>query len=111
MSINSLGQAIYENAVRHGFYKDRMNITSRKDPIWLSNRLMLIVSELSEGLEGVRDGNFSSEPASKGLGEELADACIRIFDLAYSINIDLDKAIADKHNFNLMRPYKHNRQF
>jgi NTP pyrophosphatase (non-canonical NTP hydrolase) len=95
--INQLAQQIYNNAVDKGFYK---NITNLEDPIWISNRLMLIVSELSEGLEGVRHNNLSVVPASGGLGEELADACIRIFDLAFSLNINCEKAITDNMVYN-----------
>jgi NTP pyrophosphatase (non-canonical NTP hydrolase) len=104
--INKLAQEINANAINKGFYDGQPN---HFDPVWISNRLMLIVSELAEGLEGVRNGNLSSEPKSGGLGEELADACIRIFDLAYSMKIDMEKAIQDKHEFNLSRPYKHGR--
>lgn len=104
--INELAKQINENATEKGFYD---GITDKANPIWISNRLMLIVSELAEGLEGVRNGNLSSVPKSGGLGEELADACIRIFDLAYSLGIDLEQAIITKHSFNLSRPHKHGR--
>lgn len=102
--INQLSKEIHTNAVHKGFYDNGLNY---RDPIWLSNRLMLIVSELAEGLEGVRTGNFSIEPKSGGLGEELADACIRIFDLAHSLDIDLEEAITKKHEYNKSRPYRH----
>lgn len=111
--INDLGKKIFENAKQKGFYDEMQLVFGNEgysNPIWLSNRLMLITSELSEGLEGVRDGNLSSEPKSGGLGEELADACIRIFDLAYSLNIDLEQAIIQKHNYNTLRPRKHGRK-
>lgn len=102
--INELAKQIYTNAQTKGFYE---GVRSMDDPIWISNRLMLIVSELAEGLEGVRVGNLSSAPKSGGLGEELADACIRIFDLAYSLNIDLEAAITNKMTFNAQRAYRH----
>ncbi len=102
--INELAKRINENAVEKGFYD---GITDNADPVWISNRLMLIVSELSEGLEGVRQGNLSSAPKSGGLGEELADACIRIFDLAHSLGIDLEAAIKEKMLYNSNRAFKH----
>lgn len=39
--------------------------------------------------------------------EELADICIRVFDLCGSMNIDLEKAIKEKMEYNKSRTYKH----
>ena len=41
------------------------------------------------------------------LPEELADAVIRIFDLAGFLCIDLEKYIDQKHEYNRGRPYRH----
>jgi NTP pyrophosphatase (non-canonical NTP hydrolase) len=102
--INNLAKEIYVNAINHGFYD---GIDDNKNPTWIAARLMLIVSELAEGLEGIRNGNLSCEPKSGGLGEELADACIRIFDMSESLDIDLEKAILDKMAYNKTRSFKH----
>jgi NTP pyrophosphatase (non-canonical NTP hydrolase) len=110
-TIYKYGQEIYTNAVAKGFYEPCETLPKQNfDPMWIACRLMLITSELSEALEAVRDENFSAVPKSGGFAEELADACIRIFDLAYSLDIDLEQAIKDKHNFNLTRPAKHGRK-
>lgn len=104
--INHMGKAINENARNKGFYPEGQN---HSDPVWISNRLMLITSELAEALEAIRQDppNMSSQPKTGGFGEELADACIRIFDLATSLDIDLEAAILAKMEFNLTRPQKH----
>lgn len=121
LTISQAGQWAYANAISKGFYKDfdrlldLVSVFGTHDDvkflrqIWLSHRLMLIVSELAEGLEAIRDSNMSSVPKSGGLGEELADAGIRLVDLCQHINIELEKAMKDKMVFNESRPYKHGR--
>lgn len=47
----------------------------------------------------------------EGFMVELADAAIRIADLAYLVKGDLEAAIAEKHEYNRTRPYKHGKKF
>ncbi len=75
--------------------------TSRNNML---SKLMLVVSELSEAAECVRDNNFEEDFA-----EELADAVIRIFDICGTLNIDLEHAITIKMIKNELRPIKHGR--
>jgi len=115
MTLNDLGAEIYQNAVDKGFYEQIHTILAKLNPeevtfvknLWMSNRLMLITSELAEGLEGIRAGNLSAEPKSGGLGEELADAAIRLFDMFIDCGINPDEAIRAKMNFNKNRLKKH----
>lgn len=117
MSLNELGKEIHQNAKEKGFYEDIEHVMSllRDEPkargfvykLWLSNRLMLIVSECAEALEAIRDGNFSHVPKSGGFYEELADATIRIADLVASERADLDGAIRLKMGFNSTREKRH----
>jgi hypothetical protein len=46
-----------------------------------------------------------------GFPAELADAIIRIGDLAHSMEIDLGRAVVVKANYNLGRPHKHGKAF
>jgi NTP pyrophosphatase (non-canonical NTP hydrolase) len=66
--------------------------------------LMLITSELSEGLEGHRK-NLSDDklPHRKMLEVELADAVIRIFDTAEGLGLDLGGAFVEKMQYNAQR--------
>ena len=75
--------------------------------------LMLIVSELGECLEGLRSGNSPSDkiPNFSSAEEELADAIIRILDMAEARNWDIESAIKAKLEYNKNRPYKHNKKF
>ena len=72
--------------------------------------LCLIHSEISEALEGLRNHLIENEDG--WLGEELADAVIRIFDLCEHEEIDIIKEIEKKHNKNKNRSYRHgNKKF
>jgi len=67
-------------------------------------RLMLIVSELSEAMEGHRKSIMDDKLPHRKMSEvELADAAIRIFDLAGAMGYDLGGAIAEKIAFNAQR--------
>jgi NTP pyrophosphatase (non-canonical NTP hydrolase) len=77
----------------------------RKNPYTFSNKLMLCVSELSEAMEGDRKGLMDDKLPHRSMREvELADAVIRIFDLAGAYGMDLGGAIAEKMSFNADRP-------
>lgn len=67
--------------------------------------LMLIVSEISEGMEGHRKNKMDDKlPHRPMLEVELADAVIRIGDLAGKLGLDVGGAIAEKMAFNAIRP-------
>lgn len=87
------------------------NVTWWKDPVTgqLLNRnvgemLCLIHSEISEALEGHRKGLCDDKlPHRKMIEVELADAIIRIFDLAAGLDLDLGGAFVEKMAFNATR--------
>ena len=66
--------------------------------------LMLIVSEISEAMEGERKSLMDDKLPHRKMAEvELADALIRIFDYAGAFGYDLDGAVAEKQAFNARR--------
>jgi NTP pyrophosphatase (non-canonical NTP hydrolase) len=66
--------------------------------------LMLIVSEVSEAMEGERKNLMDDKLPHRKMAEvELADALIRIFDYAGAYGYDLDAAVAEKRAFNAHR--------
>ncbi len=82
--------------------------------IWgnVPEKLMLVVTELSEAMEAYRkleltNLGIDTRKVLSNFNEELADATIRIFDLCGSLDIDLEKEIAKKMKINEVRPFKH----
>jgi NTP pyrophosphatase (non-canonical NTP hydrolase) len=66
--------------------------------------LCLVHSEISEAMEGDRKNLMDDKlPHRKMLEVELADALIRIFDIAGAKGLDLGGAIAEKRDFNKVR--------
>jgi NTP pyrophosphatase (non-canonical NTP hydrolase) len=91
--INQLCKKAFETAKSKGWHEQ---------PREMGTILCLIHGEVSEAMEADRRGEGRDR-----VTEELADVCIRIFDLCGSMNLDLEKAIKEKMEFNKSRPYKH----
>ena len=71
----------------------------------VAQKLMLIVSEVSEAMEGHRkDLPDDKLPHRPMIEVELADAVIRIADLAGALGLDLGGAISEKLAYNAQRP-------
>lgn len=71
----------------------------------VGQKIALIHSEVSEGMEGHRKDKMDDKlPERKMIEVELADAVIRICDLAGALDVDLGGAIAAKLAFNAVRP-------
>lgn len=71
----------------------------------VAQKLCLIHSEVSEAMEGHRKGLQDDKLPHRSMIEvELADAVIRIADLAGALGLDLGGAIAEKLAFNATRP-------
>lgn len=72
--------------------------------LWIGTKLALVHSEVSEGLEGHRKGLMDDHlPHRPMLEVELADAVIRIMDLAGGLGMDIGGAIAEKLQYNSKR--------
>lgn len=66
--------------------------------------LMLVVSEIAEAMEGHRKDLMDDKiPKRKMIEVELADAIIRIFDIAAGLNLDLGGAFVEKMSYNAHR--------
>ena len=68
-------------------------------------KLLLIISEVTEAMEGHRKDLMDDKLPHRPMIEcELADAVIRIGDLAGALQLDVGGAIAEKMEFNKTRP-------
>jgi len=97
---------IHDYAIEKGWWRTTF-VTSSV----VITKLALIHSEISEALEELRNDKialyYSENKKPEGFEVELADAVIRIFDLAAAMSIDLERIIEIKHEYNKTRPYKH----
>jgi NTP pyrophosphatase (non-canonical NTP hydrolase) len=94
-SVNKLTDFCYNQAKNAGWHDS---------PRETGTCLMLIVSEIAEAMEGDRKDLMDDHlPHRKMLEVELADAAIRIFDLAGREGLDLGGAIDEKLTYNRNR--------
>jgi len=127
MDILETQKAVHLTAQQHGWW-------DTADDCNVPTKLALIHSEVSEALEDFRSGKLGlvflyrdpadgklkrltpaeaveaeTEESKKpvGFGIELADAMIRIMDLAEWMDIDLDHFIRVKMTYNETRPMRH----
>lgn len=82
--------------------------TGERQPVvygmMVPTKLMLIVSELSEAMEGHRKGLMDDKLTHRPAFEvEMADALIRLLDLAGATGIDLGGAYVEKMLYNKKR--------
>lgn len=75
-----------------------------QNPETFATKIALVHSEISEAMEGGRKGLMDSHlPHRKAEEVELADALIRIFDLAGARGLDVAGAVLEKLEYNLRR--------
>lgn len=104
MTIEELIEEAHTNAIAHGWWDEEREA---------GTTLMLVVSELAEALEELRNGKampairFGPDGKPEGFTVELADAVIRLADLCGRYQLPLLSALRVKLAYNRTRPYKH----
>lgn len=110
-SVDYLTRVCHTLAKQSGWWTDLQtgkDLTSLKrgdEPkVNVPEKLMLIVSEIAEAMEGHRKNLADDKlPKYPMLTVELADAIIRILDLAGGLKLDIHGALAYKLAFNAQR--------
>ena len=101
LGLNECAKDCHEAAVTGGWWHDSQG---KKKEINIGELLCLIHSEISEAMEGARKGLMDTHLKHKSMMEvELADAIIRIFDLAESKGFNLGETIYEKLEYNRSR--------
>jgi len=102
--------ACFTAALKSGWWTDLATdetlavLPGQPPKVNVPEKLMLVVSELGEAMEGHRKNRADEHlPHRSALEVELADAVIRIFDLAGGIGLDLGSTIAEKLAYNAER--------
>lgn len=107
--INSIVEFAHKRSYNAGWWHDPETgeslLTGKNLDNTVPKKLLLIHSEVSEAVEGYRSDLMDDKlPHRKMIEVELADAVIRILDLAGALNLDLGGAIAEKFSYNVSRP-------
>lgn len=122
--LKKLQSEIHETALSKGWWKDHEELRSAlsnldphdynigpdlADTLFKMSRSALIDCEIAEGIEALRNDDSVDDklPQFKGQAVELADAIIRIFDLAERFDLPVIDALFSKIEFNRGRAYKH----
>lgn len=106
-SIASWAKILHENAVKAGWWDGFPDKKARN----VGELLALAHSEISEALEEYRKGRFDEiyyvDGKPEGGAIEVADAIIRLLEMAEARGWDIEYAMVIKHSYNLTRPHRH----
>jgi NTP pyrophosphatase (non-canonical NTP hydrolase) len=115
LAINILQDEIHQRNVAAGWWHEvqgaagpypnvQTKVDLRTNKYVHFTKLALVHAEVSEALEGLRKGCMDDHLPTRPMVEvELADAIIRILDLAGALNLDVGGAIVEKLDYNSKR--------
>lgn len=103
MGLADLVKRAHGASMKAGWYHNPK--TGKPKPYNKGEKLMLIVSEVAEAMEGERKDLMDDKLKHRKMAEvELADAVIRIADYCGKNGYDLAGAVMEKMAFNKIRP-------
>lgn len=111
--ISDLVNEAYENACAHGFHEAHKKMIEAcegegcgedAERTVILEMLAKIASEVGEAVSAIQHGD------NNALCDELADICIRAFDLAGWLYTDFGSRIIGKMQYNRTRPYLHGKK-
>lgn len=112
--LNDMCEIVTDWAQKKGWNESEDGWTERQRHMHRAEMICLMHSELSECLEFLRKKEQPAMddhvPELTGEAAELADVLIRIFHYCGKYGIDLGRAVALKHEFNITRPYRHGKR-
>lgn len=101
MNLKQLTELSFKASYERGWWNDE---TEQNSPFFIACKFALIHSEITEAMEGFRRDSMDDKlPHRKSVEVELADALLRIFDLAGRLDLDLEGALKEKMKFNETR--------
>lgn len=107
-ALNLIAEEVFNNARAHGFHD-----SDEDEGQFLTRTVANIHGEVSELWEAYRKHELR-KPCDKNTfeplncaDEELADIVIRALDTAARLKIDIGRAVAIKHAYNVQREYRH----
>ena len=113
-ALNDLQDLIASTNIKNGWhdYFNGLDLNSTEALDHIITKLALIVTEVAEGIEELRNGHGPGETyyvngKMEGLPSELADVLIRVLDLAALIKIYLSHTVVEKLEFNATRGKHH----
>jgi NTP pyrophosphatase (non-canonical NTP hydrolase) len=110
-SISEVAKEAHQIAKEHGWWDE--DLMAKRS---FGDLLALMHCELSEAYEEYREGRTVTETYHRedgkpeGVPTELADCVIRIFDFCAANDIDIEKVILEKMEFNKTRPFRHGKK-
>lgn len=106
-SLNTLRDAIYEDAVAHGLWDEK------DGPYHCADIIAKEASELIKEAEHLSihiHGSIDYTSPRSNYAEELADVIISSLSVAGKLGIDIDEAVRRKMEINKARPWKHGKE-